>query len=207
MLPRMQTPVFLPGRNILLGPVDAADAPLYARWVNDPRVRPFLNRPVPHTAEEELQRVRSLIGAADAVGFSVRLRQDERLIGRTAIRSIHPVNRSGIFTIFLGDPDIWSRGYGTEATALTTMYALDVLNLHRLELEVFAYNGRAVRTYEKLGFRREGTRREAKFHDGAYHDAILMAIVAGDWTGDLRDRVRAYADLPTDGWPAITGPK
>jgi RimJ/RimL family protein N-acetyltransferase len=87
------------------------------------------------------------------------------------------------------------------------MYALDVLNLHRLELEVFAYNGRAVRTYEKLGFRREGTRREAKFHDGAYHDAILMAIVAGDWTGDLRDRVRAYADLPVDGWPAVSPAK
>lgn len=203
----MQPASFLTGRRLLLGPVDADDAPSYARWVNDPRVRPYLNRPWPISVEDERQRVQSLIGAADAVGFALRVREDQRLIGRTAIRGIHHVNRSGVFTIFIGEPEFWSRGYGTEATALTTIYAMDLLNLNRLELEVFAYNGRALRTYEKLGFRREGVRREAKFHDGAYHDAILMAIVASDWRGGLRERLRAYADMPAEDWPALSSPK
>jgi RimJ/RimL family protein N-acetyltransferase len=192
----MQPPAFIVGRKVVLGPVDPADAPLYALWVNDPRVRPFLNRPFPVTVEEERRRVEGLVGAADAVGFSVRVREDGRLVGRSAIRGIHPVNRTGVFTIFIGDPAAWSRGYGTEATALTTVYALDVLNLNRLELEVFDYNDRALRCYERLGFAREGLRRQAKFHDGAYHDAVQMSIVASDWKGAARERFRAHLDAP-----------
>ncbi len=190
----MQPATFLLGRKVALGPVDPDDAPLYAAWVNDPRVRPYLNRPWPVTLEEERGRIAGLIGAAGAVGFSVRVREDMRLIGRSAIRGIHPVNRSGVFTIFIGEPEFWSRGFGKEATALTTAYAMDFLNLNRLELEVFAYNERALRCYEGLGFTREGVRREAKFHDGAYHDAIQMAVLRRDWKGALRDRLRAYLD-------------
>ncbi|MBI3448700.1 MAG: GNAT family N-acetyltransferase [Acidobacteria bacterium] len=203
----MQPAVFIRGRKVTLGPVDPADAEQYSVWVNDPRVRVYLNRPYPQTVEEERRRVEGLIGATDAIGFSIRLREDGRLIGRSAIRGIHSVNRSGVFTIFLGDPATWSGGLGTEATALTMAYALDVLNLNRLELEVFAFNERAVRAYERLGFVREGVRREAKFHDGGFHDAIVMAIVSGDWRAGLRDRVRAYADTPAEGWAEASSPK
>jgi RimJ/RimL family protein N-acetyltransferase len=202
----MQPADFLTGRRISLGPVDADDTPVYSRWVNDPRVRMYLNRPWPVSVEDERQRVLSLIGAPDAVGFSIRLREDNRLVGRSAIRGIHHVNRSGVFTIFIGEPEFWSRGYGTEATALTTTYAMDLLNLNRLELEVFAYNERAVRCYERLGFQREGTRRDAKFHDGEYHDAITMSILAREWKGSLRDRLRAYLDTPAADLSA-TSPK
>jgi RimJ/RimL family protein N-acetyltransferase len=202
----MQPPAFLLGRTVSLGPVDPSDAPLYARWVNDGRVRPFLNRPFPVTVDDERRRVESLVGATDAVGFSIRLRQDHALIGRTAIRSIHPVNRSAVFTVFIGPPEHWSRGLGKEATALTTVYAMDVLNLHRLELEVFAYNDRALRCYENLGFIREGARRQAKYHDGAYHDAILMAVTQPDWQAGLRERLREYLDpaAPEELWAATT---
>jgi RimJ/RimL family protein N-acetyltransferase len=201
----MQPPYFIVGRTILLGPVDGADAPLYAQWVNDPRVRPYLNRPWPASIEDERRRVESLIGATDAVGFAVRLKEDRRLIGRTAIRGIHHVNRSGVFTIFIGEPEFWSRGYGKEATALTTLYAFDVLNLNRLELEVFAYNDRAVRCYEKLGFHREGARREAKYHEGSYHDAILMSVLSSELGGGLRESLRAYLDAsaPAEAWRPV----
>jgi diamine N-acetyltransferase len=192
----MQPVSFLNGRRVALGPVDPNDAPSYAKWVNDPRVRPYLNRPWPASIEDERQRVQSLIGAPDAVGFSIRAREDHRLIGRSAIRGIHHVNRSGVFTIFIGEPEFWSRGFGTEATALTTIYAMDLLNLNRIELEVFAYNGRALRCYEGLGFQREGARRDAKYHEGEYHDAVIMSILARDWRGALRERLRTYLETP-----------
>ena len=204
----MQPPSFLAGTKVSLGPVDSADTPLYARWVNDPSVRPFLNRPFPVSMDDERRRVESLIGAADAVGFSVRVKETSRLIGRAAIRGIHPVNRSGVFTIFIGEPEFRSQGYGREATALSAIYAMDILNLNRLELEVFAYNSRAVRTYEALGFAREGVRREAKFHDGEYHDAILMAILAREWRAGLRERLRAsYLEAPAAEWPVAASSK
>jgi RimJ/RimL family protein N-acetyltransferase len=51
------------------------------------------------------------------------------------------------------------------------------LNLHRVELEVFAYNPRAIRCYEKAGFRQEGARRESHYHEGRYHDSYRMVIL------------------------------
>lgn len=56
-------------------------------------------------------------------------------------------------------------------------YGFGVLNLHRIELNVFDYNARAMHVYEKLGFKREGVQREALFYDHKYHDSILMSIL------------------------------
>ena len=61
-----------------------------------------------------------------------------------------------------------------------------------MELEVFSYNDRALRCYEGLGFTREGVRREARYHDGTYHDALQMSILATEWNAGLRARFRKY---------------
>jgi RimJ/RimL family protein N-acetyltransferase len=50
--------------------------------------------------------------------------------------------------------------------------------LHRVELGVIADNHRAIRLYEKVGFRREGVKRENYLgEDGRYHDEIIMGIL------------------------------
>lgn len=182
------------GRQLYLSPLDAGDAAEYARWVNSDLLRPYLNRPWEISEEEERQRIESLISSPNSMGFALHMNGTDQLIGRTAIWNLHEVNRCCLFTIFIGEPRMQSRGLGTEATALTAIYSLDELKLHRFELESFAYNERALRCYEKLGFRREGVRREAKFHDGKFHDAVQMAILESDWRGGLREKYREYLD-------------
>ena len=59
-------------------------------------------------------------------------------------------------------------------------FALGDLDLHRLELEVYAFNDRARHVYESLGFVEEGVRRDALWQDGAFHDAILMSVLSTD---------------------------
>ena len=50
--------------------------------------------------------------------------------------------------------------------------------LHRIELTVVADNHRAIRSYEKVGFQREGLKRENYFgEDGKYHDEVIMGIL------------------------------
>ena len=56
-------------------------------------------------------------------------------------------------------------------------YGFKALNLHRIGLDVFSYNERAVHVYEKMGFKREGLQRDSLFYDGEFHDTILMAIL------------------------------
>lgn len=190
----MQPRIYLTGRSVRLSPLDPLDAPAYAQWVNADHLKPYLNRPWEISEQEERQRVETLMSSANAVGFALRMKEDGALIGRTAIWNVHSVNRSGLFTIFIGDRAQWSKGLGTEATALTTIYAMDELKLHRLELECYVYNDRALRTYERLGFKREGIRREAKLHDGAFHDAIQMAILESEWRAGAGARMREHLE-------------
>nr|WP_231558770.1 GNAT family protein [Brevibacillus thermoruber] len=73
------------------------------------------------------------------------------------------------------------RGLGTEAMRLLLDYGFGILNLHRIELNVFSYNARAIRAYEKLGFQREGVQREALYYNHQYHDSIIMSILEDEY--------------------------
>ena len=199
---RAVQPLFiLPGRRVHLSPLDPGDAAEYARWVSSELLSPYLNQPGEISEEVELQKIETLISSPDAMGFALRMNGTDQLIGRTALWNIHKINRCCLFTIFIGETDMQSQGLGTEAKALTTIYAMDELKLHRLELESFIYNERALRCYEKLGFRREGVRREAKFHDGRFHDAVQMAILESEWRDGLREKHREYLDSAWEGAP------
>jgi RimJ/RimL family protein N-acetyltransferase len=56
-------------------------------------------------------------------------------------------------------------------------FAFGEMNLHRVFLTVYADNQRAIRCYEKCGFRHEGRQREARFSDGRYQDELMMGIL------------------------------
>ena len=79
-------------------------------------------------------------------------------------------------------PRAFGRGLGTEATRLVLAHAFDTVGINRIELEVYDFNPRARRVYEKAGFVHEGTKRQALYWDGAWVDAHLMAMLAGDWS-------------------------
>lgn len=69
------------------------------------------------------------------------------------------------------------RGVGTALMAAVVDTADRWWNLHRLELEVFADNARAIALYERFGFQREGVMRDHAFRDGAYADCIGMGRI------------------------------
>jgi RimJ/RimL family protein N-acetyltransferase len=46
---------------------------------------------------------------------------------------------------------------------------------------VLAHNQRAIRCYEKCGFKREGLLRQESFVDGVYHDVLLMGALRADY--------------------------
>jgi RimJ/RimL family protein N-acetyltransferase len=60
--------------------------------------------------------------------------------------------------------------------------------LHRISLEVFAFNPRARRAYEKAGFVVEGVLRDALYWDGEWVDSIAMSVLAAEWLPSDRDR-------------------
>jgi RimJ/RimL family protein N-acetyltransferase len=48
-------------------------------------------------------------------------------------------------------------------------------------LTVYEYNERAIRCYEKSGFRHEGSMRQARYLDGKYYDELVMGILRAEF--------------------------
>ena len=78
------------------------------------------------------------------------------------------------------------RGLGTEAVGLVTAYGIEVLGLRRITLEVFEFNPRARRVYEKVGYAVTGVRPGALVVDGVEVAAVDMAVDAGRGGGSRR---------------------
>jgi RimJ/RimL family protein N-acetyltransferase len=91
-----------------------------------------------------------------------------------------PENRSARLGIAIGAKARWDGGYGTDAMRVLCRFGFDMMNLHRIELDVYADNLRAEHVYEKVGFRVEGRRREALYKFGRYHDVVVMGLLEGE---------------------------
>ena len=176
----MQAP-FLIGERIYLRPLEREDAPLLRQWINDPEVIRTLDVHRPRNLPAEELFIEQWAKSETAVSLGIALPADDRLIGTVWLHSIDARHRRAVFGIYVGDKQEWRKGYGTEAMRLMTRHAFETLNLNRVMLQVHEFNPGAIRLYEKLGFRREGTLRRAHFSSGRYWDSHVMAILREEW--------------------------
>jgi RimJ/RimL family protein N-acetyltransferase len=133
----------------------------------------------PHSSEEYAPA--RAAATPTFVEFRIRTLTDDRLIGFVALHSIEWNNRVGEASIGIGDSACWGKGYGTDAMRVILRFAFHELNLDRLWLTVIASNARAIRTYEKVGFRHEGALRKAVYRDGERCDMLVMGILRDEW--------------------------
>jgi len=182
------------GKLVALRRPQPDDLPAVVRWYRDPeiaRLTRYQTRPMSQVEIEHFFQLRML--SADALAYSIVELPRWRQIGFTTFSSLDPDNGSVLFHITIGERDAWGRGLGTEATSLMLGHAFERLALHRVGLTVFSYNVRAIRAYEKAGFRIEGRLRDAIMRDGRYFDEVQMGVLATEW---LERRYDVHDEVP-----------
>ena len=85
------------------------------------------------------------------------------------------------YTVGLFVAALRGQGLGREITRLVVAWGFDNLGLHRIELEVLAFNSRAIRCYLACGFRQEGVRREAELYPDGWKDLISMGLLRSEY--------------------------
>jgi RimJ/RimL family protein N-acetyltransferase len=176
----------LHGERVRLTALDSErDAEALARWSTDSeywRLRyPFPAQP--RTAAEmraELDR-QAEDRDTDVFEFGIRTLADDRLIGTIALFGVDAVNGDAEVGIGIGEREYWGRGYGTDALRVLLRFAFDELNLHRVSLSALGANPRAVRSYEKAGFVREGALRGQNHYGGQRFDEVCMGLLREAW--------------------------
>ena len=107
--------------------------------------------------------------------------KDGRHIGNMGLSDVEQAQRRARIAIRIGEAEDRSKGYGADAMRTILRFAFQEMNLNRVELEVFEYNGRAIAAYKKCGFVEEARLRLAHFSDAAFHDALIMAVLRSEF--------------------------
>ena len=166
------------GELIRLRAIEESDL----EWVNghfwNPNVTRFLEIVWPEPVEGTRAFVERTRTSQDSLTLLIETLAGERA-GVCGLAAVQGRMRAADFGIWL-DEQFWSRGLGTDAARTICRFGFREMNLQRIELHVYDFNGRGIRAYEKVGFREEGRLRRDQFVDGHPVDVVVMGLLAGE---------------------------
>jgi len=152
----------------------AADYEVMARWLTDPRVLEFYEGrdnafPLERIQEKYSPRVLRL---DDVVACLMMLAGSP--IGYLQYYPDAP----GTFGIdqFIGEPRLWNQGIGTRTISRFLAYLFRAQGASKVITDPRIDNPRAIRCYEKCGFRKVHILSRHEFHEGAFRDSWLMEV-------------------------------
>src|SRR5690554_2899112 len=176
--------------RITLRKMTVQDIEVYHKWRNDLEVMqstaPMLD--VYHIEETGEFVKQVMLGSHSSKCYIIVEKESKKPIGITSLINIDYKNRNAECIIDIGEKEVWGKGYGSEAMKLLLDFGFLEMNLHRISLRVFSFNGGAIKLYEELGFQQEGRAREAIFRDGVWHDIIHMAILQSAYIEQMREK-------------------
>jgi steroid delta-isomerase len=144
-----------------------------------PEVDPFLAARRPRDRESLLAEIERSLADPQAFGRIV-VEVDGRPAGAMGYERVNERSRIASLGGLAIHPDFRGRRIADEAARLLQRYLLLELGYHRLELEIYDFNERAIRHAERAGFVREGVRRKAYWRHGEWVDGIEFGLVRED---------------------------
>lgn len=144
-------------------------------------VTPYLAAIRPQSPEEVLALVERSEAEPDAYGLIV-IEVDGVPAGTVEFELVNRRSRIASIGGLAVHPDFRGGAIAGEATRLFRSYLFG-LGFHRLQLEIYGFNERAMRHTERAGFVREGVRRKAYWRNEQWVDGVLYGLVAEDLEG------------------------
>ena len=161
----------LAGPRVRLRPGDQRDAPALCAILAEPEVACWWGAPEPPgevaaKLRGDDESVLLVVEAAGQVVGGIEYHEEN-----------NPTYRHAGIDIYLSARG-QGQGLGTEAVALLARFLCEQRGHHRLTIDPAAANHRAIRCYEKVGFRRVGVLRQyERSPDGRFHDGLLMDLL------------------------------
>jgi RimJ/RimL family protein N-acetyltransferase len=146
----------------------------------DPDVQQYTYVPVPWPEGFErtwLERYDQPDGAR--AGFAIEDEADGEFLGMAALVTLDLEGREAEAGYIVG-PQARGRGIASRALKLLTDWALEELDLERVELRITVGNEPSMRVAEKCGFVREGVLRSVHFKQGLRSDVAVYSRLASD---------------------------
>ena len=176
---------FIKGENIDLIANNPDDIDLYAKWINDPKVRIYSRNEIPLTIEEVKKRYFSPEEKdkrwKQDISFEIWHKKDKNVIGVVGLSHIRWITGWANAYLMIGETSYWNQDVATEATGMLLKYAFDELNLYKISAGIAVENKGSWRVAEKAGFTFEGIVKHDFYVDGKYVDTKKYYYLQEDW--------------------------
>lgn len=165
------------GEKTILRKLSEKDLEKSLVWFRDSAVNKFLSHNFcDFTKEQEIQWFRFIQNSKRDLLFSINTKDEHLHIGNCGLHKINWVRKSCELGIVIGEKNCWNKGYGTDAIKSMVNFAFNKLNLLKIQLNVYEYNFRAIKSYKKSGFKIVKVLRKNHFYNGNYWDTLIMEL-------------------------------
>jgi RimJ/RimL family protein N-acetyltransferase len=159
------------------------DAGFLTDLLTDEAVRPYLSGRAPSTLEDVRDDIDRSEREPHLHGRFV-IEVDGERAGTVGFRTTNEPSRIAELGRFAIHPRFRGRRLGDEAARIFQRHLLDDLGFHRLEVQIYGFNERAIAHAERFGFVREGVKRKAYLRDGEWQDAVQFSLLREDLEGE-----------------------
>ena len=157
----------------------AEDADFIADLVTHEDVEPFLAAVRAKDRDEILAEIERSLAEPDAFGVFL-IEVDGQRAGTMRFERGNVRSRIANLGGLAVHPDFRGAKVADTAARIFQRHLFEELGFHRLQMEVYGFNERAMRHAERSGFVREGVRRKAYWRDDEWVDGVLYGLVAED---------------------------
>lgn len=177
----LQNKPTLIGEKVTLRPFQAdEDLPYLEECLKDPEVIKLTGSSPEFNRDQFIEWYRTRNEQKDRLDLAIVDQSLDRLVGEAVINLYDEENQSMNFRILIG-PRGRDRGLGTEATQLIVDYVFMNTDLLQLTLNVYAFNPRARKVYEKAGFVLDSIDKNELEFEGEWIDSINMKLTRENW--------------------------
>ena len=159
------------------------DTEFLLELITDEDTRPFLGGRAGETHDEVIAEIDRSAAEPDAFGWFV-IEVDGESAGCVAFHRVNERNRIAEAGRFAIHPSFRGRRIGIEAARAFQRHLLVDLDFHRVELQIYGFNERALAHAEACGYVREGVKRKAYLKNGEWQDAVLFSLLREELAGE-----------------------
>lgn len=164
----------------------ADDADFIAELVTHEDVEPFLAAVRAKDREDVLAEIERSEAEPDAVGVFL-IEVDGERAGTMRFERANRRSRIADLGGLAVHPDHRGAKVADKAARLFQRHLFEDLGFHRLQMEIYGFNERAMRHAERSGFVHEGVRRKAYWRNDEWVDGVLYGLVAEDLDGSIEE--------------------
>jgi len=115
--------------------------------------------------------------------FSIKKLSDNELLGCCGFVYINWIHRHGDLSLYIGwnNSYIDDYGYAEDSCNLLFDYGFNELGLHKIWTEIYEFDDKKMKLYEKFGFHQDGLLREHYFYNGKWWDSIILSLLSAEF--------------------------